>query len=84
MVKISQQSSIIEKTLNSSDRCLHISEIFNKTFTNSSLLHRIKSYHFPCQRNRSNLKCFYDKTHICLCQQLDEEYVSNSFEYLYI
>ncbi|CAF1384121.1 unnamed protein product [Adineta ricciae] len=49
-----------------SHRCLSIDELFNKTFAKKHLLKRIKYYHIPCQE-RSDLICFYDNTHICLC-----------------
>jgi hypothetical protein len=81
MQKIPEESTVIQRTLNSFDRCLNINELFNETFAQSSLLRRIKSYHLPCQTNRSELKCFYDEIHVCLCQQLDQEYVSNCFEF---
>ncbi len=81
MQLIYNQSQVIERKLNSSDRCLHISELFNKTFANSSLLRRIKSYHLPCQTNGSQLKCFYDEIHLCLCQQIGHQYVANCFEF---
>jgi hypothetical protein len=81
MKTIYNGSSIIERTLNSSDRCLNISELFNKTFATSSLLRRIKYYHLPCQTNQSQLKCFYDEIHLCLCQQINQQYVANCFEF---
>jgi hypothetical protein len=81
MQPIYNQSKVIERTLTSFDRCLNISELFNETFANSSLLRRIKSYHLPCQRNRSQLKCFYDEIHFCLCQQISHQYVANCFEF---
>jgi hypothetical protein len=75
------QSQVIKRILNSSDRCLHISELFNKTFADSSLLRRIKYYHLPCQTNGSQLKCFYDEIHLCFCQEIGHHYVSNCFEF---
>jgi hypothetical protein len=61
MQTIYNQSATIEKSLNSSDRCLNISELFNETFAKFSLLR--------LQTNSSQLKCFYDKIHLCLCHQ---------------
>ncbi|CAF4330935.1 unnamed protein product, partial [Adineta steineri] len=55
-----QPSTTIIKTINPSDRCPHISEVFNETFAQLHLLHRIKSYHLPCQDYSLNLSCFYD------------------------
>jgi hypothetical protein len=72
--KIHEQSSTISRTLNSFDRCLHINETLNKTIANYFLLRRIKYYHLSCQ---TNLSCFYDDIHFCLCQQR----VANCFEF---
>jgi hypothetical protein len=76
--KVYKQSTIIKKLLNSSDRCLHINELFNETIANYSLLRRIKYYHLPCQ---SQLSCFYDEHHLCLCQQLDQQRVANCLDF---
>ena len=76
--KLPKQSSTITKILNSSDRCLYINETFNETIANYSLLRRIKYYHLPCQ---TNLSCFYDEIHLCLCQNVHQESVANCFEF---
>jgi hypothetical protein len=79
---IYNQSATIEKSLNSSDLCLHINELFNKSIANLSLLRRIKYYHLPCQTKKLwELKCFYDDLHLCLCQQIDHQRVANCFEF---
>jgi hypothetical protein len=57
----------ILKTLQSSDRCLNIKEVFNQTFAQSHLLIWIKYYHLLCQRTSFPLACFYDEIHLCLC-----------------
>ena len=60
-----------------SHQCRSISELFNETFAKQHLLRRIKYYHIPCQE-QSNLVCFHDKVHFCLCN-LDRE--ANCFEF---
>ena len=67
---------IIEKSIESSDQCFNVSELFNQTIANLSLLRRIKYYHFPCQRN---LSCFYDEIHLCICQKMDQGRVVELF-----
>ena len=61
-------STDISSTLKLSDRCLSINELFNETFVGWHLLHRMKYYHIPC-RERTNLSCFYDDKHTCICNQ---------------
>jgi hypothetical protein len=78
MQKMHRHSTRIPKVLTSADRCLHINESLNETFANFSLLRRIKYYHSLC---RTNLSCFYDEIHFCLCQQLDQQRVANCFEF---
>jgi len=75
------QSITINKTIHSSDHCQNISEIFNDTIIKLDLIRRIKYYHLPCQINSLNLSCFYDNTHLCLCQQLVQQRVANCFEF---
>ncbi|CAF1153792.1 unnamed protein product [Adineta steineri] len=74
------QPLVIQKTLNSFDQCLNISELFNETMMNYHFLRRIKYYHIPCQTN-STLLCFYDEQQFCLCQQLDQQRVTNCFNF---
>ncbi|CAF4931299.1 unnamed protein product [Rotaria socialis] len=75
-------SQVIVKTLNSSDRCKHISEVFNETIVNLHLLRRIKYYHLPCQKHSSYLSCFYDDIHFCLCNTSSQhQHVANCFEF---
>jgi hypothetical protein len=50
--RISNRSSIIRKTLNSSDRCLNINELFNETILKYSPLRRIKYYHLITMSNK--------------------------------
>ncbi|CAF4723770.1 unnamed protein product, partial [Rotaria sp. Silwood2] len=65
--KTYERSTTITKMINSSARCQHINELFNETFVQMHVLRRIKYYHLPCQNYSSNLSCFYDDSHICLC-----------------
>jgi hypothetical protein len=60
-----------------SHRCPSIGELFNETFANQHLLKRIKYYHLPC-REQTELVCFYDDVHFCLCT-LDR--TANCFEF---
>jgi len=61
-------SANISSTLKHSDRCLNISEIFNETILELYPLRRIKYYHIPCQ-NQTNLRCFHDDIHMCICDK---------------
>ncbi|CAF0995838.1 unnamed protein product [Rotaria sp. Silwood1] len=58
--KTYKQSITITKMINPSDRCQHINELFNETFVQMHVIHRIKYYHLPCQNYSLNLSCFYD------------------------
>ncbi|CAF4225389.1 unnamed protein product, partial [Rotaria sordida] len=79
--KIHQQSTTIVNKVKLSDRCPHISELFNETFVQLNLIRRIKYYLLPCQQNSSKLLCFYDDTHICLCYDHRKQRVANCFEF---
>ena len=75
------QSAIIEKTLNTQDQCANSSELFDRTMANSPLIHRIKYYHVLCQRHSPQLKCFYDEQQLCICQQIQQRFVTNCFDF---
>ncbi|CAF1448019.1 unnamed protein product [Adineta ricciae] len=69
-------------TINPSDRCLPINEIFNETFLQLHPLHRMKYYHLPCLNQSLNLACFHDDTHLCLCyQHKTNKSLANCFEF---
>ncbi|CAF0920174.1 unnamed protein product [Adineta ricciae] len=54
-------------SLTTSQRCLHIKEIFSQTVIEYHPLRRAKYYHLACREKR-NLKCFHDSdTFMCLC-----------------
>ena len=76
-----QPSSIIGKTVEESDRCLHIRDLFNQTIVNSPIVHRIKYYHLPCQRSELDLRCFYDNYQLCFCQEVVGYRVANCFDF---
>lgn len=57
--KISSKSTL-------SNRCPFISEVFNSSFARLHLIRRMKHYHIPC-KERKNLACFYDDSHMCIC-----------------
>ncbi len=55
-------------TISRSNRCLSLREVFNESFAKMNLLRRIKYYHTPC-RNQTDRLCFYDESHLCICDQ---------------
>jgi hypothetical protein len=75
--KIYNPSTTITKMIIPSNRCLHISELFNKTFVQWHLLRRIKYYHLPCQTYSPDLSCFYDEVHLCLCYNFSQKRLAN-------
>ena len=74
-------SATIVKKINPSDRCPHISELFNETFLRWHLVRRIKYYHLPCQRQSLNLSCFHDDVHLCLCYEYGQKRLANCFNF---
>ena len=81
MQKTYQPSATFIKTLVPSDRCQHISELFNETILQLHLLRRIKHYHVPCQRETPAVSCFFDDQHLCVCQTHNEQRMSNCFDF---
>ena len=75
------QTKLINKTISTSDRCLHINEIFNQTFLQWHLIRRIKYYHLPCQNQSLNLKCFHDEKQFCLCYDFHGKRLANCFQF---
>ena len=71
--------SIVNKTIQSYDRCPNITELFNKTFLQWHLIRRIKYYHLPCQNQLLNLSCFHDEVHMCLCYDFYGKRLANCF-----
>jgi hypothetical protein len=59
-------SSIIRTKIIPSQRCSNISELFNSSVLEYNYLRRVKLYHLACQK-QIQLKCFYDKIFMCLC-----------------
>jgi hypothetical protein len=78
---IYNESAIINKTIQRSDRCPNISEVLNETIIQWSLIRRIKYYHLPCQNQLLNLSCFHDDVHICLCYDFGQQRLSNCFNF---
>ncbi|CAF3237514.1 unnamed protein product [Rotaria sp. Silwood2] len=76
-----QRSTTIVKMINPLDRCQHINELFNETFIQLHILRRIKYYHLPCQIYSSNISCFYDDIHMCLCYDFGQQRLANCFEF---
>ncbi|CAF3920364.1 unnamed protein product [Rotaria sp. Silwood1] len=79
--KTYERSTIINKMLNLSDHCPHINELFNETFVQMHGLRRIKYYHLSCQKYSSNLSCYYDDLHICLCYDYGQQRLANYFDF---
>ncbi|CAF3407239.1 unnamed protein product [Rotaria socialis] len=69
------------KTIEPSDRCVHISELFHQTVVRSHMLRRIKLYHVPCQNRSTHLSCFYDEAHLCICDSFGDQRLANCFEF---
>ncbi|CAF4988228.1 unnamed protein product [Rotaria sp. Silwood1] len=67
--------------LNLSVHCPHINELFTETFVQMHVLRRIKYYQLPCQKYSSNLSCFYDDLHICLCYDYGQQRLANCFDF---
>ncbi|CAF4631392.1 unnamed protein product, partial [Rotaria sp. Silwood2] len=72
-------SSVIVRNINPSDRCRSINEIFIESIMRMHLIQRIKYYHLPCRNRSSNLSCFYDEIHMCLCQDFGDQRLANCF-----
>ncbi|CAF4887398.1 unnamed protein product, partial [Rotaria sp. Silwood1] len=75
------QSTTIAPTIKPSDRCQHVNELFHESFIQMHCLRHIKYYHLPCQRNSSNLACFYDNVSICLCYNYGKQRLANCFDF---
>jgi len=61
-------STNISLRVKNSNRCSHITELFNASFSQMHLLRRMKYYHIPCQERKNHLACFYDDNHtMCIC-----------------
>ncbi|UJR29616.1 hypothetical protein I4U23_017164 [Adineta vaga] len=60
--------SNISVTIKVSDRCLSITKLFNDTLVRWHFLRRMKYYHLLCQE-RTELRCFYDEIHLCICYE---------------
>ena len=69
----------INKTITSSDRCPNITELFNRTFIQWHIIRKIKYYHLLCQN--SNLSCFHDEIHLCLCYDFHGKRLSNCLQF---
>ena len=74
-------SMIINKIIDSSDRCSNITELFNSTIIKWHLIRRIKYYHLPCQNLSLNLKCFHDEVHLCICYDFYGKKLANCFQF---
>jgi len=54
--------------VSTSNRCPHISELFNASVMAYVYLKRFKFYQLPCTENK-NLRCFYDENYMCICDR---------------
>jgi len=75
------QSAIINKTIESSDNCPHVNELFNETIRQWHLIRQIKYYHLTCQNQSLNLSCFRGDKHLCICYDFYEKRLSNCFKF---
>ncbi|CAF1539313.1 unnamed protein product [Adineta ricciae] len=75
--EIYNSSVPLSTTIAPSQRCIPIEELFNKSFVQTHLLRRIKSYHVPC-KTKSGVACFFDDIHMCLCNGMEQ---ANCFEF---
>ena len=76
-----RDDSKLNTTVTMSDHCPNISELFNQTFIQWSLIRRVKYYHLPCQNLSLNIKCFHDDVHLCLCYSFHGKRLANCFEF---
>ena len=76
-----KQSSTINKTIQTSDYCPHVNELFNQTFRQWHLIRQIKYYHLLCQNRSLNLTCFRDQIHFCICYDFYDKRLSNCFTF---
>ena len=68
-------SEYIQTEVSSKQRCSSLHELVNETYFEYEYLRRVKSYPLLC-RQHSELKCFYDKELMCIC---DLDRFSNCF-----
>lgn len=59
-------SSKMYPVIKYSDRCPSIDELLNSTVLSYVSIRRLQHYHVLC-RKRTDLSCFHDKEHMCLC-----------------
>ncbi|CAF2930436.1 unnamed protein product [Rotaria sp. Silwood2] len=71
------ESEYIQTKILSNYRCSSIYELMNNTFSNYSLLRRVKYYPHLCQQ-KEQVKCFYDEIYMCIC---DANRFSNCFTF---
>ncbi|CAF2569210.1 unnamed protein product [Rotaria sp. Silwood2] len=79
--KTYERSTTLTTMIRPSNFCQHINELFNDTFIQMHLIRRIKYYHLPCQNYSSNLSCFYDDSHICLCYDYQQTRLANCVDF---
>jgi len=75
------QSATIDKTIQSSDYCPHVNELFNQTIRQWHLIRQIKYYHLLCQNQSLNLSCFRDHMHLCICYDFYGKRLSNCLKF---
>ncbi|CAF5195082.1 unnamed protein product, partial [Rotaria magnacalcarata] len=69
------ESKNISTAISPTQRCVPYQELFSSELLALPRIHRLKSYHIPCQNN-TELKCFIDESYMCLCTV---EHRSNCF-----
>ncbi|CAF2727459.1 unnamed protein product [Rotaria sp. Silwood2] len=59
-------SENISTSVGATQRCVPFQELFSSELLALPRIHRLKSYHVPCQNN-VDLQCFIDESYMCLC-----------------
>ncbi|CAF4547663.1 unnamed protein product, partial [Rotaria socialis] len=65
----------ISTTISPAQQCVPYQKLFSPELLALPRIHRLKSYHVPCQNN-VKLQCFIDEFYMCLCTV---EHLSNCF-----
>ncbi|CAF5190176.1 unnamed protein product [Rotaria magnacalcarata] len=60
------ESKNISTAIGPTQRCVPYQKLFSSELLALPRIHRLKSYHIPCQNN-TELQCFIDESYMCLC-----------------
>ena len=59
-------SNTTSTSISPAQQCVSIEGLFSAELLSMPRIHRMKSYHLPCQRH-GDLPCFMDEIYLCLC-----------------